>query len=568
MRRPVGGISRGLKARSTRADLRVAPAVLTVPRGLPDTVHPFIDASVILFLAHQFRILLPRNFVPAMPTIAAIDVGSNAIRLAIGSTDTERHITPVDNLREAVRLGQDAFSSGVLSDQTIDQASDTFARFKEAMDLHGVTWSKAVATSAVREAMNRDMFLDRMAQVSGIEISVIGPEEEARLIHLAVAEKVTLKNRTAMLVDIGGGSTEVTLVVDGSIVSTESYKMGSVRLLQVLEGRKQGERKFNQLVREYVDATQQRLKREIGNKKIDLCIGTGGNIETLGTLRKEILKKDRDTVLDVDELDALVRKLHALTYEERIQQLRLRPDRADVIVPASIILQHIVKVAGVDEVVIPKVGLKDGLLLDMIGELYGDEKHAHRDQVLASAMQVGRKYFFDEQHATAVSRYAVQLFDQTRTLHNLTLEHRLLLEVAALLHDIGNFISMTDHHKHTQYLLTATPVIGLGQSQMAIVANAARYHRKSFPKPQHDAYRILSSKERVLVSKLAALLRLADAMDNEHAAKVRSFTVEIRKPKVTLVLKGEGDLLLEKWALMKKAEMFEEVFGVRVNIED
>jgi exopolyphosphatase / guanosine-5'-triphosphate,3'-diphosphate pyrophosphatase len=503
-----------------------------------------------------------------MPTLAAIDVGSNAIRLAIGSVDSERKFAPLDNLREAVRLGQDAFSSGVISDATIEQTSDAFTRFKEAIDLHAVTWSKAVATSALREAMNRDMVLDRIAQASGIDVSVIGPEEEARLIHLAVAEKITLKNRTAMLVDIGGGSTEVTLAVDGSIVSTESYKMGSVRLLQVLEGKKQGERKFNQLVREYVDATQQRLKREIGKKTIDLCVGTGGNIETLGTLRKEFLKKDRDTSIDVEELDTLVRKLHSLSYEERIQQLRLRPDRADVIVPASIILQHIVRVSGVEEVLIPKVGLKDGLLIDMMAELYGEKKHAYRDQVIASALQVGRKYFFDEQHATNVSRYAVQLFDQTRTIHNLTLEHRLILEVAALLHDIGNFISMTDHHKHTHYLLTSTPVIGLSQSQMAILANVARYHRKSFPKPQHDAFRVLSPKERVLVSKLAALLRLADAMDNEHAGKVTSFSVEFKKPKLTIALKGEGDLLLEKWALMKKAELFEEVFSAKVIVAD
>jgi exopolyphosphatase/guanosine-5'-triphosphate,3'-diphosphate pyrophosphatase len=257
-----------------------------------------------------------------------------------------------------------------------------------------------------------------------------------------------------------------------------------------------------------------------------------------------------------------------MTFEERVQQLGLRPDRADVIVPASIVLQKIVKQAGVDEVAIPKVGLKDGLLIDMVQELYGEKKHMYRDQVIASAMQVGKKYMFDEQHGTTAARLAVQLFDETRTLHNLNIEYRLLLEVAALLHDIGNFVNVTDHHKHTQYLLTATPVIGLSQQQMALVANIARYHRKSFPKPQHDAYRVLSSKDRVIVSKLAAMLRMADAMDNEHASKVSSFSVEYKKPKFVLKLKGDGDLLLEKWALVKKSPMFEEVFSVKVSIEE
>jgi exopolyphosphatase/guanosine-5'-triphosphate,3'-diphosphate pyrophosphatase len=204
----------------------------------------------------------------------------------------------------------------------------------------------------------------------------------------------------------------------------------------------------------------------------------------------------------------------------------------------------------------------------MAQELYGEKRHPLRDQVMASALQLGKKYMFDEQHGTTVSRFAVRLFDETRTLHNLTLEYRLLLEVAGLLHDIGGFINMAEHHKHTLYLLTATPVIGLSKEQMAIVANTARYHRKSQPKIQHDAFRVLPSRDRVVVSKLAALLRVADAMDNQHAAKVSEFSVEFRKPKFIISLKGEGDLLLEKWALLKKAQMFEETYSVKVSVED
>ena len=147
------------------------------------------------------------------------------------------------------------------------------------------------------------------------------------------------------------------------------------------------------------------------------------------------------------------------------------------------------------------------------------------------------------------------------------MEYRTLIEVAALLHDVGHFINMTDHHKHSLYLLMATPVIGLKENQMAIVANVARYHRKSLPKPQHDAYNMLSPKDRVVVSKLAAILRLADAMDNEHATKVASFSVDYKKPKFVMKLSGEGDLLLEKWALMKKSAMFEEVFSVKFSLD-
>lgn len=503
-----------------------------------------------------------------MATLAAIDVGSNALRLAVGSVNGDRKLTILEDLREPVRLGQDVFTGGLMSEDVMNRAAEAFGRFREVIDRHGARWTKAVATSATREAFNKEIFLDRIAQATGIDIEVIGPEEEARLVHLAVADRINLKNRLALLVDMGGGSTEITLASNGSILVTESFRMGAVRLLQVLEERKHGERRFGQLVREYADAAQRRITRELGDRRIDLCAGTGGNIESLGQLRREVFGKDRASVITKEELDALVRKLQGMTFAERIREFRLRPDRADVIVPAGIVLQKIVRLARVDEVQIPGVGLKDGLLLDMVAELYGEQRAVRRDQVIASALQLGRKYGFDEQHGLTTAKFAARLFYETRQLHGLTLDHRLLLEVAALLHDIGQFVSVTDHHKHTHYLLTAAPVIGLTAPQMAVVANVARYHRKSPPKPQHEAYARLSPKERAVVSKLAALLRLADAMDNEHASRVADFTLELRKPRVMLRLRGEGEMLLEKWALAKKAAMFEEVFSVRLVVEE
>jgi exopolyphosphatase/guanosine-5'-triphosphate,3'-diphosphate pyrophosphatase len=192
----------------------------------------------------------------------------------------------------------------------------------------------------------------------------------------------------------------------------------------------------------------------------------------------------------------------------------------------------------------------------------------HRDQVLTSALQVGRKYAFDEPHAMAVARFALRLFDDTPRLHHLDEESRLLLEVAAMLHDIGHFVSATEHHKHTYYLLNATPLIGLTKPQRAVVANVARYHRKSAPSLQHEPFKILPAKDRVTVSKLSAILRLADALDNEHAGKVTDIAVEYNRPRFVLKLQGQGDLLLEQWALIKRIPLFEEVYGVKVTIAE
>jgi exopolyphosphatase/guanosine-5'-triphosphate,3'-diphosphate pyrophosphatase len=503
-----------------------------------------------------------------MPVFAAIDLGSNAFRLAIATVGPDGHYEQTYSGREAVRLGQEVFASGKISAGTIDKALEAVGRFREQIDRHGAASVRAVATSAVREATNGGALVEAIQKRCGVAVSVISPEEEARLVHLTVKESVNLKNRLALLVDIGGGSVEVSVATHTGIVSTESHQMGSVRLLQILEHQRLGEKRFNQLVSRYVETIDKRLKKELGDQQIDYCIGTGGSIESIGELRRELLDKNNTSKVTAKELDDIVKTLDGMSIDERIERLHLRPDRADVIVPAAIVLQNIVRQAGVDEVLIPRVGVKEGLLLQMISEHVDPEKHVDVQQVITSALQLGRKYAFDEPHGVAVAALAVQMFDQTLALHQLEHENRVLLEVAALLHDIGQFIDISNHHKHTQYILQASSVIGLTPAQMEIVANVARYHRKSTPRLSHKNYLELSAKRRHVVSTLAAILRVANALDRAHAGNVRSVELTYRKPKFTLRLKGEGDMLLAKWALTQRADLFEEVFDGKLTLAD
>jgi exopolyphosphatase/guanosine-5'-triphosphate,3'-diphosphate pyrophosphatase len=449
----------------------------------------------------------------------------------------------------------------------VDRTIQTFIDFKRQLEHHHVTHVKAVGTSALREATNRDTVLKAITKATGIEPSIIGGEEEALLIHLAARHAVNLKGKVALLVDIGGGSVEVVLADDMTVLCNESYAMGSVRLLKILD-EKAGEERFNQLVQEYVDATQRRLEQEIGNQKIDVCVGTGGSIESIGDLRRDLFDKNSNQKVTADELKSLVKKLRGTTFEERIQDMRLRPDRADVIVPAAIVLQRIVQQAGVSEVVIPGIGLKDGVLLQILSELRDQERRIYRKQVVESARRLGKKYFFDEKHATIVAKLALQIFDQTQTLHDLDSEARLILEIAAILHDIGHYVNVANHHKHALYLIQSSPLIGLTPLQMDMVANVARYHRKSAPKAQHKPYEDLPPKHRLTISKLAAILRLADALDHEHRSTVDQVEVEYKRPRFLFRLKGKGDMLLEKWALSAKRDLFESVFDGNVVVED
>ena len=501
-----------------------------------------------------------------MQTIAAIDVGSNAMRMVVGRIVYDGKVETVENLRLPVRLGQDAFTTGIVSEETAQQTVDAFARFRKIADDHKVEKIRAVATSAMREMTNGDLLIDRIARATGIEVETISGEEEARLIHLAVAQAVNLKNKHVLLIDIGGGSVEVTLSQNGNILSTESYNMGTVRLLKKLSGEKNSAILFHKLVREYAEAARHRIDRELGAKKIDICVGTGGNIEEMGNLRQKLFKRDNNRAITLEELDKFVETLSRMKVEERMRKFKLKPDRADVILPASIVLQMIAHEAKIKEVTIPNVGLKDGVLWDMAYHLQENVHVSPREQVWTSALRLGEKYQFDAEHAKVVVQHAASLFDQSHVLHNLDEESKLLLEVAALLHDIGHFINTVDHNEHGYYILKASPLVGLSEAQQNVVANIIQYHSKSTPSFQDDGFRSLPPKDRIVVTELSALMRLADGLDVSHTGRVRAIQLEQQKNIWKLTLQGNGDLMLERWALEKRQRLFQDVFGVKLKI--
>jgi exopolyphosphatase/guanosine-5'-triphosphate,3'-diphosphate pyrophosphatase len=503
-----------------------------------------------------------------MQTIAAVDIGSNGIRMVVGRVDPNGQVQVVENIRLPVRLGTDAFTSGIASEETIRQVVEAFLQFRRIIRDTGIGRVRAVATSAVRELSNRDILLDRIARSAFIEVQVISGAEEARLVHLAVSHVMDLSGKRALLVDIGGGSVEVTLCKGQEILATDSYSMGTVRVLEKLGQANGHPVPFERLAEEYADAAKRHIDQDTGGTKVDVCVGTGGNVDEMGKLRQRLFKRASDKVITVAELDALIEKLKGLTLEERISKLDLRPDRADVILPAAIVIRLFARQAGVKKIAIPKVGLKDGLLYDMAQEIEPGEHPLRPEQVWASALQMGRKYQFDEQHGRHVARLAGRLFEETRQIHQLDREGRLLLEVASLLHDVGHFINMIDHDRHGYYLLTANSLIGLDERQQAIVANLVRYHRCATSDWEDPSVRPLKQEDRRIAIKLMALMRMADALDSSHTEAVRNMRLKRKKGIQILKLIGVGDLLLEKWAFAKRKSLFAETFGVKLEIED
>lgn len=268
----------------------------------------------------------------------------------------------------------------------------------------------------------------------------------------------------------------------------------------------------------------------------------------------------------VPRLKDLAKYLARLTVRERVEQLGLREDRADVILPAALVYAQVARLAQVREIVVPRVGVKDGVLLDVLEDITGPAVHASRleQQAFNGAVALGRRFQFDELHARQVARLSLSVFDQLRDVHGLSDLDRRVLLVAAVLHDAGQFISYRKHHKHSLYLIHNSEIPGISREDRVLAALVARYHRRAEPKEEHFLFAELPEEDRERVRRMAAILRLADALDREHLQRVPGVRVRVDGRALVLELDGRGELLLEHWALRKKGRMFSSVFGLRL----
>ena len=491
--------------------------------------------------------------------VAAIDVGSNAIRfVAVEFTEPERY-TVIEQSRAPVRLGHQVFVSGRLPTGEAAAAVEAIGGFGARIKTLEVSRSRAVATSAVRDARNAEEFLERVRQEAGVRLETISGAEEARLVHLAVRHRMPLGDHRWVLVDLGGGSVELSVVDAERIYWSASHDMGSVRLLEELERADEEPGRFRQRLEEYT-ARLRIPEGKRGSAPVGI-IATGGNIEALARLAGCVPDASGVSVLPRSKLHDLIRELASRSYRQRMDELQLRADRADVILPAAVVYETLCRHAGFGELHVPHVGLKDGVVLDLADDYARHGTHLRRQDhlVQAGALALGRRYRFDQPHARQVTRLALSLFDQLTPLHGLGLDERRILLAAGLLHDIGDYIAYRKHHKHSLYIILHSELAGLSTREQRLVANVARYHRKGGPVERHQEYVALDAEDRKRVDRLASLLRVADALDRDHLQKVKRVEAAFDAAQVTLSVWGGGEL--ESWAVDKKGGLFSSTFG-------
>lgn len=522
-----------------------------------------------------------------MPRFAALDLGSNALRLRIVEadapprdrgqlsllTESASPFHEVTSLRAPVRLGSEVFVTGRLAAASIGQACNALREFRQAMDAAQVDVYRATATSAVREASNGTTLVERARREAGIELEVIEGVEEARLIQLAVVRRLALADRRALLVDVGGGSTELTFLDRGQNAFAMSLPVGTVRLLETyLRGAKTVDRKRQKLLFEGVDRALAEAIPQLRKINFEVVVGTGGSVDTLSELCP--LKGGHagyPRAVDMSAARTLLGKLFAMTIDERRDGFGLRPDRADTIVTAASIFIRVAEAFKAPAIVAPGVGLKEGILEELVDKYFDRwDKESETRTVVDACIRLGHRYGFDQAHGELVSAFATSLFDDMADVHGLGERERLLLRAAAVLHDIGDYVRYDGHHKHSYYLIQHSDIMGLTPDERAVVANVARYHRKSPPDPSHPNFRELDKDARSTVRSLAAILRIADALDREHLGKVKGIGAEVDfgKRRLTLHITGAEDRELEEWTVRAKSELLRDVFDLDVVIGD
>jgi exopolyphosphatase/guanosine-5'-triphosphate,3'-diphosphate pyrophosphatase len=508
--------------------------------------------------------------------LAAIDIGTNSFHMIVAEVRANGNFTVLGREKEVVRLGEGSSDMKHLSDGAIDRGIAVLKRFALIAENHRAE-IHAVATSAVREALNRDRFVERVRQEIGIAVDVVSGFEEARLIYLGVMQALPVYHKNALLVDIGGGSTEFLLGKGGTVLFANSLKLGAVRLSNRFFSGKTVKPKDVEECRAWLAGALDPVQRELRGRDVDIAIGSSGTILGIASMIAasrggEFSSEDGGMVITRKDLRKIVTLvLDAETAAKRRAIPGLDPTRADIITAGVLVLEQVFEALGIREMTTSKFALREGLLLDTLRNLSGDEHTTARlrDIRKSSVRDLAETCHAELRHAAHVARYALEIFDQTQELHGLGSASREHLEAAAMLHDIGYHISHSLHHRHSYYIIRHAELLGFTEGEKEIIANVARYHRKSHPRLKHENFAPLSEGDKSIVLKLSAILRIADGLDRRHRGLFSTILCLRRGSIMAISLSTTRpvDTSLEVWGAERRKELFEEVFGLQVTIE-
>lgn len=505
--------------------------------------------------------------------IAAIDIGTNSVHMIVVRLRPDLSFEVIDREKEMVRLGAGGLDGKKLTREAMAAALQALSKFERLARSHQVDEILAAATSATREAENGGEFLAAIERQTGIRPRIITGMEEARLIHLAAVYGVDAPGRT-VVIDIGGGSVEITLGDQQEARFARSFKIGVIRLTERFVTSdplaRRDERRMIAHIGEQVD----RYLAHIVAAGFDRVVGTSGTVLSLGTVAAALDRGNppdelRNLRVPAKSLRRVRKLVTGQDLEERLQIPGLDPRRADLVVAGAVLLDTLLRGLGAGEITLCDLALREGLILDYIHQHGRDIARVDRypDVRRRSAIELAERCSWEADHGKQVARLALALFDGTRALHGLGEREKEWLEYAALLHDIGTHISFERHHRHSYYLIKNGDLRGFEPDEIAIMALAARYHRRAVPKKTHEGYEDLDHRQRRIVRVLAACLRLAESLDRSRHGVVRGLEVRERGDGYRILVQAAGDSELEVWAAARQLPVLEAELGRTFHLE-
>lgn len=507
--------------------------------------------------------------VPGRVPVAVIDIGTSAIRMAVAEIDPQGIVHLLETLSQAVPLGKDTFTRGTISRSTIEECVRILSRYRRLLQEYHIVQPdriRVVATSAVREAENRLAFIDRIYIASGLLVEPIDEAEVNRITYMGIqpffASQPALARGHTIITEVGGGSTELLLVHNGEVAYSHTCRLGSLRLRETLEGQRAPAARRRRIMENHIQRTLEQVRAPLPREGPVDMIAIGGDVRFAASQLLPDWRQERLAKVTVAALARFADEVLGLGDDELVARFHLSYPEAETLGPGLLTYVHLAKAVGASHVLISSANLRDGLLEDMAKQ--GAWTAELGGQIIRSALDLGRKFRFDEGHAQQVAKLARALFRELAPEHRLDPRFELLLTLAALLHEIGHFVSPTSHHKHSMYLILNSELFGLGRRDMLLVALVARYHRRASPRPTHEGYVALEREQRVAVAKMAALLRVADALDRSHSQRIDQVQCVREEGRLVLAVPGVEDLSLEQLALKQKGTLFEEVFGMPV----
>ncbi len=505
-----------------------------------------------------------RTAKPRPTLLGAIDIGSTAVRLNISEFIPEEPLRAIEELSHPISTGADTFRHGYILPETLYSICDILNNFLRLLDDYGVKARRAVASSAVREAQNREILVDRIRHNCGLELEILDAVEESRLAYQALIPWLRQQpSLYSMALNLGGGSTEIMILRGEDLQIGGAKRLGTSRLFHAAgQGSSQSKAEIlRSMAANIVNSTRDAYQEY-----------TISQFFLINRILYRAFKNDpaaqaheSDFVIQSGPLRERLHKAYTLSLLEIGRLYNMGLSDAELLVPAMMILDNFIEAAQVGEVTFTNTEMLSGLLIEMSMQAQGiNPLMSFRRQMVRSARAVGEQYFYDRSHARVVTDFSLELFDALKEMLDLTDRDRLVLELAAVLHDIGMYVSEHQHHLHSAYLVKWSGIVGVNEADRMLISQIAQFHRNEMPSVQHPEFMALPSADRIRVRKLAAILRMADVLDRGHNQQVKNLRVEVSGDKLLLYLQIVGDLGIIMDALPKKADLLEQVTGLQI----